>query len=106
MQRDCHAILQHPHGERRGTSASPLNQSLADSTLCALFSLLHDARPALEDRQACRQRHRLVERADTYVLAHIDRLVTVSELFTEVTRIFHKTGRISLNPLIKLGLRQ
>lgn len=24
----------------------------------------------------------------------------------ELTRIFHKTGRISLNPLIKLGLRQ
>ena len=84
VQRDCYAILQHPHGERRGTGASPLNQSLADSTLCALFSLLHDARPALDDRHAGRQRHRLVERADAYVRAHSDRLVTVSELCTQL----------------------
>lgn len=79
-QSDCCEILRHPHHGHDAGAASPLNLSLADSTLSALFFLLQDARPVGEDRHSCRHRHRLVERADAYVRAHSDRLVTVSEL--------------------------
>lgn len=79
-QCDCYEILRQPH--RGGNATSPLNQSLADSTLSALFLLLQDAKPVSDDRNSSRQRHRLIERADAYVRAHSDRLVTVSELCT------------------------
>lgn len=38
--------------------------------------------------------------------AEIAAQMSEGSLFAELARIFHKTGRISLNPLIKLGLRQ
>ena len=82
VQCDCYEILHHPH--RGGSATSPLNASLADSTLSALFFLLEDAKPVADDRHSSRQRHRLIERADAYVRAHCERLVTVSELCTEL----------------------
>ena len=83
-QRDCYEILQHPF-RGGGNATSPLNASLADSTLSILFGLLHDAKPVGEDRSSSRQRHRLIERADAYVRANCDRLVTVSELCTTLS---------------------
>lgn len=81
VQQNCLTILHHP----RQTQSAPLYQSLSDQALSALFSLFEDAKPVSEDRSSCRQRHRLVERADAYVRSRSDRLVTVSELCTALS---------------------
>ena len=83
VQQNCLQILHHPR--QTETLTAPLYQSLSDQALSALFSLFQEAKPVSEDRNSSRQRHRLVERADAYVRSRSDRLVTVSELCTELS---------------------
>lgn len=85
VQQICNAILLRPRASEDALLPEPLRQSLSDNTLSALFSLFQSLEPVAEDRSSGRQRHRLVERADAYVRAHRDRLVTVSELCTELS---------------------
>jgi AraC family ethanolamine operon transcriptional activator len=84
-QEVCSRILSSPRAAEPDTLNASVRQSLSDSTLSTLFSLLHSLEPVSVDRSSIRQRHRLVERADAYVRAHDDRLVTVSELCTELS---------------------
>lgn len=84
VQRICGQILQQPLSGDQSLPNS-LRQSLSDSTLSALFSLFQSLEPVADDRSSSRQRHRLVERVNAYVRTNRDRLVTVSELCTELS---------------------
>lgn len=82
MQGICEEILAQPR-KGDGYALSPsLRQSLAEETLSALVSLFSATEPAPRDKSSGQQRQRLVDRADSYVREHSDRLITVSELCT------------------------
>lgn len=87
VQQVCNGILSRPGVEEdHGAELpEPLRRSLADKTLSALFSLFDGVEPISVDRRSVQHRHRLVERADAFVRTHTDRLVTVSELCSELS---------------------
>ena len=82
VQHECNDILLQSEAAGGNSCAlsEPLRRSLADKTLSALFSLFDGVEPITADRRSAQSRHRLVERADTFVRTNNDRLVTVSEL--------------------------
>lgn len=83
-QQSCRHMLDNWQAERQELSpAATLN--LTEAALGALFSLFQHAQPQVGERVSVQHRHRLVERADAYVRAHGDRLVTVSELCTALS---------------------
>ena len=80
VQANCSKILQRPREGKGAALSTSLRESISESTLSALFSMLRDVAPLTGDRHSCQRRHRFVERADAYVRSCSDRLVTVSEL--------------------------
>lgn len=79
----CTALLR-TRPEIRASQHPALDLSLSESTLDMLFALFASTMPPERERKAIRLRHGLVERADEYVRAHSDRLVTISELCGEL----------------------
>ncbi len=82
VQAHCSTILQRPREGKSAALSTALRQSISETMLSALFSMLHEVAPGSADRSSSQRRHRFVERADAYVRSCSDRLVTVSELCT------------------------
>jgi AraC family transcriptional regulator, ethanolamine operon transcriptional activator len=81
----CNEILHSPPAVRNALESSPVNRSLTEHALRALFAVFQTAAPVAPDRISDRQRQRLVERVDGYVRANSDRLVPVAELCTTLS---------------------
>ncbi len=102
VQRLCSRILRHQLENEGASLPQSLQDSLADETLSALFSLVDSREDLSASRRWGRQRYRVVELVDAYVRASPDRLVTVSELCT-ILNISRRALQTSFQEVLGIG---